>query len=95
VNIVANIITQIVFAIVHAIKTQEEETFIADERDKFIGLRGTRISYYVLSLGMFISMGALVFDAPPLVMFNLLIFFAMMAEIIGDLLRLYLYRRGV
>jgi hypothetical protein len=31
---------------------------------------------------------------PPLVMFTLLIFFGVSAQIIGDILRLVLYRRG-
>jgi hypothetical protein len=31
---------------------------------------------------------------PPLVMFTLLIFFGVVAQIIGDISRLYLYRRG-
>jgi hypothetical protein len=35
-----------------------------------------------------------VLGQPPLVMFTLLIFFGVVAQIIGDGLRLYLYRRG-
>jgi hypothetical protein len=34
------------------------------------------------------------FGQPPLVMFTLLIFFGVVAQIIGDISRLYLYRRG-
>lgn len=94
VNIVSNIITHIVFSIIYTIKTDEEEPFIADERDEFIGLKGTRNSYYVFAVGVFLSMGTLVIDMPLLVMFNLLIVSAFVAEIIGDFSRLYLYRRG-
>jgi hypothetical protein len=35
-----------------------------------------------------------VFGQPPLVMFTLLIFFGLVAQIIGDISRLYLYRKG-
>jgi hypothetical protein len=95
VTIVSSIITQIVFAIIHAVKTKgEEEPTITDERDKLIGLKGTQYSYFVISIGMLIAMGTLVMNQPPLVMFNLLILSGMMAEVVGDCARLYLYRRG-
>jgi len=96
-NILGNILTNIVLSIIHAIKTKTErnEPFIADERDKLIGLKGTRISYIVFSIGVFLSMLTLVIDQPPLVMFSLLIFFSIFAEIIGDISQLYYYRRGV
>jgi hypothetical protein len=35
------------------------------------------------------------FGQPPLVMFSLIIFFSITAEIIGDTLQLVFYRRGV
>jgi hypothetical protein len=35
------------------------------------------------------------FGQPSLVMFSLLIFFGLVAQIIGDISRLVLYRRGV
>ena len=94
INILSNIITHIVFAIIYAIRTNEEERLISDERDKLIGLKGTRNAYLIFGLGVFVSMATLVFNMSPLVMFNLLIFFGMAAEIVGDLSRLYFYRRG-
>ena len=94
-NIVAMILTNIMLSIVHAIKTRtgETESFIADERDKLIGLKGTRVSYIVFSVGVLLSMLTLVFDQPALVMFSLLVFFSIAAEIVGDISRLYYYRR--
>ena len=59
VTIVATILTHIVSAIIQAIKTGEKEPEIediADERDKLIDLRGTKVTYSVSSLGVFISM---------------------------------------
>jgi hypothetical protein len=98
VTIFATIITHIVSAIIHAIKTGEEKSNIEDiqdERDKLIDLRGTRLAYFVTSSGGFLSMLTFVFGQPPLVMFTLLIFFGVVGQILGDSLRLYLYRRGL
>jgi hypothetical protein len=98
VTIFATILTHIVFAIIHAIKTGEEKSNIEDiedERDQLIDLRGTKVTYFVTSIGGFLSMLTFVIGQPPLVMFTLLIFFGVVAQIIGDVLRLYLYRRGL
>ena len=96
VNIIASILTNIVLSIVEAIKAQkyEEPRFIADERDKLIELKGIRSSYIMFSVGVLISMLAFAFGQPPLVMVSLIIFFSIVAEIIGDISQIYLYRRG-
>ena len=96
VTIFATILTHIVSAILQAIKTKEEPDIedIADERDKLIDLRGTKVTYFVSSIGVFLSMLTFALGQPPLVMFTLLIFFGVVAQVIGDISRLYLYRRG-
>ena len=96
VNIFASILTNIVLSIVHAIKTKtnESELFIADERDKLIELKGVKASYITFSIGVLLAMLTFVFGQPPLVMFSLIIFFSIAAEIIGDISQIYLYRRG-
>jgi len=96
VTIFATIITHIVSNIIQAIKTKEEPVIedIQDERDRLIDLRGTKVTYFVSSIGGFLSMLTFVLGQPPLVMFTLLIFFGVVAQIIGDISRLYLYRRG-
>jgi hypothetical protein len=96
VTIFATILTHIVSAIIQAIKTQEEPEIedIQDERDRLIDLRGTKVTYTVSSIGVFLSMLTFAFGQPPLVMFTLLIFFGVVAQIVGDISRLYLYRRG-
>ena len=96
-TIITSIFTHIVAAIVHAIKTGEEDPKIEDiedERDKLIDLRGTRVTYIISSSGVFLSMLAFALGQPPLVMFSLLIFFGIFAQVIGDISRLVLYRRG-
>ena len=97
VTILATILTHIGSAIIHAIKTGEEKSDIEDiedERDRLIDLRGTKITYLISSIGGFLSMLTFVLGQPPLVMFTLLIFSGLVAQIIGDISRLRLYRRG-
>ena len=97
VTIVGTILTHILSAIIEAIKTGEEDPRIEDtedERDQLIDLRGTKVTYIVSSLGVFLSMLTFALGHPPLVMFALLILSGIVAQIIGDISRLYLYRRG-
>jgi len=96
VNIVSNILTHILSNIIHAIKTgrEEEERYIEDERDHLIGLKGDKVSHIAFSIGVLIAMLTFAFGQPPLVMFSLLILSSILAEIIGDLSQLYLYRKG-
>lgn len=95
-NIAGNIITNIVSAIFHAIKTQSDEVerFVEDERDKLIGLKGTQVSYIAFAFGVFFAMLSFVFGQPALVMFSLIILFGSLAEIAGDIFKMLLYRRG-
>lgn len=93
-TIIAVISTQILFGILTMIITKEEPTFVEDERDDLIELKGTRNTYTVYSIGVLISMLTLVFGSHPLVMFNLLIVAAFTSDIVGHLSRLYFYRRG-
>ncbi|MCB0100054.1 MAG: hypothetical protein KDE46_30185, partial [Caldilineaceae bacterium] len=98
VTILATILTHIVSTIIEAIRTGEKAPEIEDfqdERDKLIDLRGTKVTYTVSSLGAFLAMLTFVFGQPPLVMFTLLIFFGVSAQIVGDITRLLLYRRGI
>lgn len=96
-TILATILTHIVVAIIDAIKTQKESDVddTQDERDTMIDLRGTKITYLVSSLGVFFSMLTFALGQPPLVMFTLLIFFGVAAQIVGDVTRLSLYQRGI
>ena len=97
VMIIGAILTHIVSAIIEAIRTGNEDPKIEDfedERDQLIDLKGTKVTYAVFSIGVFLSMLTFVFDQPPLVMFTLLISSGLVAQIVGDISRLVLYRRG-
>lgn len=94
VTVAATILTTIVYAIVEAIQTQEKPTFIEDERDQLIKLRGDRFGYIITSFGTFGAMLAYVLGQPGLVLFSALIAAGLVGQIAGDAYRLVLYRRG-
>lgn len=97
VTVVGMILTHIVTAVVIAIQTGDDDPDIEDiqdERDKLIDLKGTKFVYTITSLGTLLAMLTYVFGQDPLVMFTLLIFFGLLAQVIGDISRLLLYRRG-
>jgi len=97
VTIIGTILTHIVSTIIEAIQTGNKDPKVEDfedERDQLIDLKGTKVAYLVFSIGTFLSMLTFVFDQPPLVMFTLLISFGLVAQIVGDISRLVLYRRG-
>lgn len=97
ITIIAMILTHAIPLIVQARKTGEEDLEIddlTDERDTLIDLRGTKATYMLSSLGGFVSMLTFVFGQSPLMMFTLFIIFGVLAQIVGDIFRLVLYRRG-
>lgn len=97
VTIIGTILTHIGSGIVQAIKTREEPVIedIQDERDRLINLKGTRVAYIVYSLGVLLAMLTFAFGRPPLEMFSLLILAGLVAQIVSDISRLVLYKRGV
>lgn len=95
-TILATIFTHIAGGIIHKVRTNEDPQIedIQDERDQIIDLKGTRVAYAFSSIGVALSMLTFVFGQPPLVMFSLLIFFGVLAQVVADIWRLTLYRRG-
>lgn len=97
VTIIALILTHMLANTLHFIKTGErnlDDQDRTDERDQLIDLRGTKVTYSISSLGSFLAMLTFVFGHSPLVMFTLIIFFGLLAQIVSDVTRLWLYRRG-
>lgn len=92
--IILTIIVHVVFNIINAIATKQDDTPPADERDKLIELKSIRNSHYLFIVGFFTSMVFLMFSTPPLVIFNLLIFAFVVSEVFGYASQLYYYRRG-
>lgn len=95
-TILLSILTHIAGGILHKIRTNEDPQIedIQDERDQMIDLKGTRVAYTFSTLGVAASMLTFVLGQTPLVMFSALIFFGVLAQIISDIWRLALYRRG-
>jgi hypothetical protein len=94
VSIVAKIITAIVFAILNAIATREEEPPITDERDRLIESKAQANGQYVFIFGFILAMGSLVISQPPVMMFIVLLLAGLLSQIISDISQFYYYRRG-
>ncbi|MBI5668840.1 MAG: DUF2178 domain-containing protein [Chloroflexi bacterium] len=94
VSIVARIVIYILFAIINAIATREEEPPITDERDRLIELKSAQMSLYVFTAGFVLAMVSLVADMPPSAMFIILICAGVVSEMVSDISQFYYYRRG-
>jgi hypothetical protein len=94
VTIVAQIIIQIVFAIIHKVTTNEDLSMMDDERDKLIELKAIKISHWVFITGFLLAMGSQAISMPAYTMFVLLISSGFASSIISDIARIYFYRRG-
>jgi hypothetical protein len=90
------IATHVVGSVVLSVRLKREQAIehVTDERDQLIMLKGTEVAYRAASIGVALAMLTLVLGQPPLVMFTLLIFFGLLAQILADIARLYYYRKG-
>jgi len=95
VSVVARIIIYIVFHILNAIATREEDIPAEDERDKLIKLKATRNSHYTFSIGFFMAIIALSIGMPSYWLFILFVISGVVAELIDNGSQIYYYRRGV
>jgi len=91
VHIVMLILANIVFAIIHK---DPKPSFVVDERDEMIELRGLRVSYYVFGAGYVISMIALALGLSAFGVFNLLLASCAISAWVEAVIRLVLYHRG-
>jgi len=94
VSIVANILIQIVFAIVHKIVTKEDVPTRSDERDKLIELKAIQITHWVFIVGFLFSMGSQAMGMQPWVMMVILVGSGFLASCVTEITRFYLYRKG-
>jgi hypothetical protein len=95
VSIVAKIVIYIVFHIINAIATREDEVPITDERDKLIELKAQTISNYVFIAGFILAMSTLVMELPPSAMFIVLFLSGLLSQVVSDISTFLFYRRGV
>lgn len=94
IHIGINIVVEIVFAILSAIITREEQPPLTDERDRSIDLRATNNSFLVFGMGFLVAMGTVAVEMPLYVMFNTLVYGFFFAELMWSSTQLYFYRRG-
>jgi uncharacterized membrane protein len=95
ISIVARIIIYIIFHIINAIATREEEVPVEDERDKLVKLKSTRNSYYAFSGGFVLSVISLALGMPVYGIFIAFVGFGLIAEIIENSSQIYYYRKGI
>lgn len=92
VHIVTTVMANIVFAI---IQQDPKPSFVVDERDKQIELRGMRVSYYVFGAGYVAAMIAMAMGLSVFWVFNLLLVFCALSALTEGMVKLVLYHRGV
>ncbi len=95
VQIVLVIVGQIVLAIIHTIAAKKDDipTF-EDERDKLIELKAMRSTFIVFGVGFILSMIILAVGGQPISAPVIMLVGMMAADIMGNLSKLYFYRRG-
>ena len=93
--VIVMIILEIVSHITLAVIYKKEVNESSDEREKLIELKGIRISYWILILGIFQAIVSLLMNKPPLMVANIILLFFVFAQIIGESIKLYYYRKGI
>ena len=96
VTVLGMILTHGVSAVFEVIRTGDDKAEIddtIDERDQLIDLKGTKMTYTVISFGSFFAILAFALGQSPLVMISLLLFFGIAGQIAGDARRLQLYQQ--
>lgn len=89
--VIIQIISQSILALVNRKEAEKGE----DERDHLIKLKATRMSYFILVFGVWVTGISMLILPSPLVMANIIMFFFILSEIAGFTSQLLHYRRGV
>lgn len=90
------IIATILTSIVHAIVTKTPNpSFIVDERDRHIGRYGTIVTMSLSGAGLILAMVFLAIGWSPLAAMNTIFFSYAASDLIGNLVKLILWRRGL
>lgn len=92
-SIVATIVGVILFNILFAIVTREENPdFTVDERDQMYKVRGLTATMITASVGFIVAMGALAFGYSALTVFLLVYLSYALGDLIGNVIKLISYR---
>ena len=87
-------IIQVVLIIILSIVNKKEAEKGGDERDKLIEAKATKISYFILSAGAWTTAFGILITSSAFILINVLIFFLIIAEIVGFSMQLIYHRRG-
>lgn len=94
-SIVVNIVAAIVFAILHAIATRDPDpSSLVDERDDKIRARGHTVIMAVASTGLILAIALLAFGKTAFIALNIILASFALADLLGNIVRVALYRRG-
>jgi hypothetical protein len=88
------ILIQILSQIYLAITDRKAVETGLDERDRSIDRRTTSTSYYILVIGIWISVGSQVLENDQTLLINLLMLSFVVAEVVSYIRKLIMYRRG-
>ena len=92
-SIVATIVGVILFNILFAIVTRDENPdFTVDERDHMYKVRGLTATMITASVGFIVAMGALAFGYSALPVFLLVYLSYALGDLIGNVIKLISYR---
>lgn len=94
ISIAVNILLQVLFAVLNGIITGQDSEFAADERDRQIDLKGMQGFLIAFSVGYVASMAALALGSAPHMVFFWVTASMFFGSIIGDIVKLFFYRRG-
>lgn len=75
-------------------KTIESE-MVTDERDRLIELKSVRIGFIVVGIGFIAALVSVVIDYSSVIMLNIMFVSFFVGSLVGGLIQLYLYRKGV
>lgn len=94
VSIVARIVIQIIFTIINAIVTREQDIPKKDERDKMIALKAKRNAYYSLSVIFGCTIILLAVGMPVYGVFIAFLLGGLANEIVENSSQIHYYRRS-
>lgn len=95
VTVVLKIIVHIIFHIIYVMVTREEDPDFMDEYDKKIEMRSDRNGNYFFMAGFIASMIPVAMGEPVYYMFIIMLLSGFVGGTLGDLWKIYYYRRGI
>ena len=95
VTIVLKIIVHIIFHVIYSMVTKEQDLDFMDELDKKVELKSDRNGNYIFILGFICSMIPIAMGEPIYYMFIIMLSSGFVGGTLGDLWKIYYYRRGI